>query len=213
MKLIIITAAAASLLTASLAAQTNNQKNTPQVATNTAHTDIVRKTNDPDGMIVTEVPSGENELPVGAAIWVKLQTPLYSNIAHPGERFTGTVSREVTAHGKVLLPIGTTVMGKVVYAHDGNRWLGSKAKIKLRPEDLILADGTHIPIYANIVDTDRTTNTSADDDGAITARSNGATDYVLLHPNRVTLPMGAELIMELTKPLQVGPAAPQANVK
>ena len=132
-------------------------------------------------MIVTEVPSGENELPVGTAIWARLQTPLYSNVSHPGERFTALVSHDVSAHGKVLIPVGAKLMGRVVYAHDGNRWLLSKAKIRLRPEDLLLPDGTHIPVYASIVDTGRSTGTKADDEGTITTES---------HPKKALIAVG-----------------------
>ena len=210
MKAVVITAVSIMLASGLYA-----QKSTPQVASNTttAHTDIARKTvtNDPDGMVVTEVPSAENELPIGAAIWMTLKTPLYSNISHPGERFTGTVSRDVLAHGKVLIPAGATIMGKVVYAHDGNRWLLGKAKLRIRPEDLILPDGTHIPMYANIVDTARTTGANTSGDGTITSGPSGATDYLLLRQSRASLPAGTELVMELTKPLEFGGVAQAAT--
>jgi hypothetical protein len=51
--------------------------------------------NDPDGEVVTNVPVGPNELPIGAKLNATLQQPISTQTTLPGSRFTATLSVNV----------------------------------------------------------------------------------------------------------------------
>jgi hypothetical protein len=63
-------------------------------------------------------------VPQGGVIEVKLDQTLASNQNRPGDTFAATVARPVEVDGKVIIPQGTPVTGRVVYAHRSGRLRG-----------------------------------------------------------------------------------------
>jgi hypothetical protein len=121
---------------------------------------------DPDGQIVTDVPVGPNELPIGAHLNGTLQQPISTQNTLPGARFTATLSADVSRNGVVLLPAGSIVYGRVTRIHGGRRISGPSA-IRLQPESISLPDGTTYPLRAEVTDLDHYADSHVNDEGTI----------------------------------------------
>jgi hypothetical protein len=139
------------------------QRNPPM---QTASVSNVGAVGDPDGQIVTDVPVGPNELPIGARLSGTLQQPISTQTTEPGSRFTATLSADVSRNGVVLLPAGTLVYGRVTRIHGGRRISGPSA-IRLQPESLSLPDGTTYSIRAEVTDLDHYADSHVNDEGTI----------------------------------------------
>ncbi len=137
-----------------------------QAPTQTAAVNPAGAPNDPDGDIVTSVPIGPNELPIGAKLDATLQQPISTQTTLQGSRFTATLSADVSRNGVVLLPAGTIVYGRVSHIHGGRRISGPSA-IRLQPESLSLPDGTVYPIRAEVTDLDHYADSHVNEEGTI----------------------------------------------
>ncbi len=145
-------------------------QHTPQYAqapTQTASVSpAIGAASDPDGQIVTDVPIGPNELPIGARLPATLQQPISTQTTLPGSRFTATLSTDVSRNGVVLLPAGSIVYGRITHIHGGRRISGPSA-IRLRPESVSLPDGTVYPIRAEVTDLDHYADSHINAEGTI----------------------------------------------
>jgi len=125
---------------------------------------------DPDGQIVTDVPIGPNELPIGAQLHGTLQQPISTKTTLQGSRFSATLTAEVIRNGVVLLPAGSIVYGRVSRIHGGRRISGPSA-IRLQPETVSLPDGTTYPIRAEVTDLDHYADSHVNNEGTIVGNS------------------------------------------
>ncbi len=142
---------------------------TPQYAqapTQTAAVNPIGTGNDPDGQIVTDVPIGPNELPIGARLNATLQQPISTQTTQQGTRFTAALSADVSRNGVVLLPAGSIVYGRISRIHGGRRISGPSA-IRLQPESVSLPDGTVYPIRAEVTDLDHYADSHVNEEGTI----------------------------------------------
>jgi hypothetical protein len=121
---------------------------------------------DPDGEVVTNVPVGPNELPIGAKLNATLQQPISTQTTLPGSRFTATLSADVSRNGVVLLPAGSIVYGRITHIHGGRRISGPSA-IRLQPDSVSLPDGTVYPIRAEVTDLDHYADSHLNNEGTI----------------------------------------------
>jgi hypothetical protein len=119
----------------------------------------------PDADIVTSVPRGANELPEGTNIHVTLSQALSTEQTQNGAKFTGRVSKQVMLDGRVVIPEGAEFRGRVVQVTEGRRF-GSPATIRLRPEAVVLPDGSRYMLRAQVVGS-RVNNTRVDSEGGI----------------------------------------------
>jgi hypothetical protein len=143
------------------------QRNPP---TQTASLNTMGVVGDPDGQIVTEVPIGPNELPIGTHLNGTLQQPISTKTTPNGSRFTATLTAEVSRNGVVLLPAGSIVYGRITRIHGGRRISGPSA-IRLRPDSVSLPDGTVYPILAEVTDLDHYANSHVNNEGTIVGNS------------------------------------------
>ena len=137
-----------------------------QAPTQTAAVNPMGAANDPDSEIVTSVPIGPNELPIGAKLNATLQQPISTQTTLQGTRFTAALSSDVTRNGVVLLPAGTVVYGRISHIHGGRRISGPSA-IRLQPESVSLPDGTVYPIRAEVTDLDHYADSHVNEEGTI----------------------------------------------
>jgi hypothetical protein len=128
---------------------------------------------DPDGQIVTEVPVGPNELPIGTRLNGTLQQPISTKTTQAGSRFTATLSAEVTRNGVVLLPAGSIVYGRITHIHGGRRISGPSA-IRLQPDSVSLPDGTVYHILAEVTDLDHYADSHVNNEGTIVGNTHPA---------------------------------------
>ncbi len=104
----------------------------------------------PNDDIVSYVPSGPNELASGTNLTVRLSEKLSTNDAQRGQTFRGVVARNVYKDGRIIIPAGSGIRGRVVEVSQGHH-IGPHATLRLRPEEIILPDGTAYHIDAEAV--------------------------------------------------------------
>jgi hypothetical protein len=105
-----------------------------------------------DDGIVTYVPGPANALPEGTTFRVRMLQDIDAGSTTPGTPFRGTVTQDILRDGKVVVPVGSELHGKVVYASTGNRLHGGSV-IHLRPDEFVLPDGTRYHLHAEVIDT------------------------------------------------------------
>ncbi len=99
------------------------------------------KPEDYDAGVVTDVPSRPNEVPIGTLLRTRIHetistasTPLYAP-------FSAEVVAPMEREGRVIIPIGSILHGRVTQIRGGHRISGAAA-IHLLPESVTLPDGT-----------------------------------------------------------------------
>lgn len=103
-------------------------------------------------------------LPAGTALKVKLETQLSTFGSKQGDPFSGRVTQPVTLDGKTLIPIGTTVQGRVTKADEPRRIAG-KPTIGIFPETVVLPNGERYMLNAALVDTSLRNGTDVNTEG------------------------------------------------
>jgi hypothetical protein len=112
---------------------------------------------DPDGDIVHPQPVPAGELGAGTVIRVRMLNDLASGINQAGDAFRSTVIQNVFEDGTIVIPAGSELDGHVAHASPGEG-LGSDGSMTLRPETVILPDGTRYQIYAMVSATPKSHN-------------------------------------------------------
>jgi hypothetical protein len=122
-----------------------------------------------DAGVVTDVPSRPNEVPPGTLLRTRIQqtistvnTPLFTP-------FTATVVAPMEREGRVVIPIGSVVHGRVTQIRGGRRISGAAA-IHLLPESVTLPDGTIYTLHAQVADTDQYNVSRVDTEGTVIRR-------------------------------------------
>src|SRR5438552_4002228 len=60
-------------------------------------------------------------LPVGTAVRMKLETPLYSASTKAGDNFAGRILEDIKLDDKVVIPVGSSLQGHVMQVTDPRR--------------------------------------------------------------------------------------------
>jgi len=102
---------------------------------------------DPDSDIVHPAPLPPGVIGEGTSIRVRLIDQLSTRTSEKGDTFRTRVASDVMEGGQVLIPAGAEIDGTVVAASSGAH-LGSKGSMRLRPETVIMADGSRYQLQA-----------------------------------------------------------------
>lgn len=137
---------------------------------------LYERSTNPDADIVHVQPDRPGELDSGTLIHVRLQESLSTSETSQGVPFTAIVMAPVAQAGKVIIPMGSEVKGRVVTVRAGSR-LGGKATLRLRPDVVTLPDGSRYMLHAQVVQT-QGTDTRADNEGGITPKSHLKQDAI-----------------------------------
>lgn len=121
---------------------------------------------DPDAEIVTSVPVNPHELPEGTLIRARLKQNIETATTAQGTRFTAELTEPVKHMGRVVMPVGSVVEGRVTEIRGGRRFRGA-AMIHLQAQQVVLPDGSRISLNASVVDSDQFANNKIDDEGNI----------------------------------------------
>jgi len=105
----------------------------------------------PDGDIVHPAPLGPGQLGDGTNITVKLLDRLSTWDSQKGEPFRSQVAEDVLQGGQVVIPAGTEIDGTVVEASSGH--FGGHGSMRLRPEAVIMPDGSRYMFHAMVTGT------------------------------------------------------------
>jgi hypothetical protein len=106
---------------------------------------------DEDGDIVHPRAARPGELLAGSTIRVKLMDRLSSVNSEKGQQFHGQVALDVLQDGKVLIPAGSAIEGRVTAASSGH--FGGHGSLHLRPDAVILPDGSRFELHAETTGT------------------------------------------------------------
>jgi hypothetical protein len=124
-----------------------------------------------DSGIVTYVPSKPGEIPDGTLVKARLREDLSTLTTRPGTPFTAEVSEPVMRDGRVIVPAGAVLVGRVTWVRGGKR-IGGPAAIHLEPRSVTLPDGAQYFLRARVIDTDQWDRTKVDGEGTIMRRAN-----------------------------------------
>jgi hypothetical protein len=103
---------------------------------------------DPDGDIVHPDPLPPGVLGEGATIRVHLIDGLSTIDSAQGDAFRSRVASDVLEGGQILIPAGAEIDGHVVAVSSGH--VGSHGSMRLRPETVILANGSRFRLEAYV---------------------------------------------------------------
>jgi hypothetical protein len=126
--------------------------------------------------IVNYVPSAPNELAAGTNFTIRLSEDLSTRDTQRGQAFRGVVARNVYKDGRIIIPAGSGIRGRVVGVSQGHH-IGPHATLRLRPEAIVLPDGTLYRIDAMAVQS-LASGTRTDNEGGIEAGHHFAKDAV-----------------------------------
>ena len=133
----------------------------------TSEAALTRRSWNPDDDIVSYVPSNPNELASGTNIRVRLSEGLSSTQTQAGQSFRAVIDRDVYKDGRVIIPAGAEMRGRVVAVSQGHH-IGPHAELRLRPEMIVLPDGSAYHLYAEAVQS-KAPGTRTDNEGGIEA--------------------------------------------
>ena len=103
-------------------------------------------------------------VPAGTALMVKLETTLATFSNKAGDPFRGRVTQPVALNGKMVIPAGTMVEGRVTRVSEPRR-ISGKPTIGILAETLILPTGERFFLDATLVDTDAGRDTDVNQEG------------------------------------------------
>jgi type IV secretory pathway VirB10-like protein len=124
---------------------------------------------DADGDIVHPRVAEPGEILEGTTIRVRLADRLSSASSEQGTAFKSRVVSDVLSNGQILIPTGSEIDGQIIKVSSGQH-LGSSGYMRLRPETVILPDGSSYHIASVITGTPGS-NTKLSDEGTIKAGS------------------------------------------
>jgi len=125
-------------------------------------------TDDLNSGIVTAVPVGPNELAPATILKATLGEEISTKATIAGTHFTAVLSQSAGHDGRVLLPAGTLIHGRITQIHGGRR-IGGAAAIRLQPDTISLPDGTTYRLAAEVVDLDHFQDSHVNSEGTIVA--------------------------------------------
>lgn len=128
----------------------------------TTHADV-------DGDVVTRIAGPANQLPVGTLVKTRMGQELSTLGTAEGTMFTAALTEAVERDGRVLLPVGSLLSGRVTDVHGGRRISGA-ASIHLQPMTVTLPDGTKYDVRAQVIDTNLMQSVKVDREGTIVRR-------------------------------------------
>jgi hypothetical protein len=128
-------------------------------------------TDDPNSGVVINVPVRENELPLGTVLKANLQDDISTKVTAEGTKFTAVLNADIGRQGKVLVPSGTLIHGRITEVRGGRRF-GAAAAIHLQPDSLTLPDGTTYRLNAQVTDLDNFQDSHVNSEGTIVNNSN-----------------------------------------
>ncbi len=124
---------------------------------------------DVDANVVTEIAGPANQLPIGTLVKTRMGQDLSTLATVEGTIFTAALTEAVERNGRVLLPAGSLLSGRVTDVHGGRRISGA-ASIHLQPTTVTLPDGTKYSLHAQVIDTNLLQAVKVDREGTIVRR-------------------------------------------
>ena len=100
-------------------------------------------------MLAAQTPA---PVPAGTALMVRLDTTLATFSNKVGDPFNGSVTQPVVVNGQTIIPVGSTIEGRVTKVSEPRR-ISGKPTIGILPEAVILPTGERYYLDATLTDT------------------------------------------------------------
>ncbi|MGA7292719.1 MAG: hypothetical protein WBW53_12030 [Terriglobales bacterium] len=117
----------------------------------------------------------QTALPPGTALKMRLETTLATFSSKAGDPFSARVTEPVVIDGKTIVPIGTTIDGRVTKTSEPRRIAG-KPTIAIFPETMVLPNGDKFVLNATLVDTNARRGTDVNTEGQFKGDGHDAKD-------------------------------------
>ena len=124
---------------------------------------------DVDAGIVTRITGPSNRLPEGTLLHTRMLQSLSTQATDEGAEWRAELTAPVMRDGRVLLPAGAVLRGRVTEVHGGRR-ISGRALIHLETVSLGFPDGTSLGLHAQVVDTSLNNSTKVNEEGTILHR-------------------------------------------
>jgi hypothetical protein len=118
---------------------------------------------------VTSVPERKGEIREGTLLRARITQGLSTTNTLEGSQFSASLTQPVEKDGRVILPIGSMVEGRVTEVRSGRR-ISGRAALHLEAHDVTLPDGSHYVIHAQLIDTDQTDHSTINSEGTLLRR-------------------------------------------
>lgn len=138
----------------------------PYNPTGAVHHDNLEVTDDPTSGVVMDTATSPNQIPQSTLLRARLVTSLSTQTTKAGDHFTATLAGDVVRNGRVLLPYGSTLHGRVTAAHSGHG-IRTAAALRLETTSISLPDGTTYPLMAEVVDVHNVPHAHVTSEGTI----------------------------------------------
>lgn len=109
------------------------------------------------------------QLPVGTPVKMKLETAISTYTSKAGDIFAGRVTEPVLHNGQTVIPVGSSISGKVIRAEEKRRYKG-RPIIEIKPEQVTLPNGDVYNLTAVVADT-TDSDVKVDDEGRIKGKT------------------------------------------
>jgi len=129
------------------------------------------------GLAAMAVAQNNSPVPAGTALMVKLETTLATFSNRPGDPFRGTLSQAVMLNGKMMVPAGAVIEGRVTKVAEPRRIAG-KPTIGILPEAIILPSGERLFLDARLVDTNAGHGSDVNQEGQFKGSGHDQRDQV-----------------------------------
>ena len=130
---------------------------------------VIGSRQDVDAQIVTGSEHAANECPAGTMLKARMQQTLSTASTAIGTPFSAELTEPIMDNGRVLIPAGSVLDGRVTEVRGGKRIRGTAA-LHLEPRKLTLPDGTRYDIRGQVIDTSESFATRIDSEGTIVRR-------------------------------------------
>ncbi len=122
-----------------------------------------------DAGIVTSVVERDGEIREGTILKVRVRRELSTATTMEGAAFSAELTEAVEKDGRVILPVGAVLDGKVTQVRSG-RQISGAAMMHLEPKSVTLPDGTQYILHAQLIDTSADNNTRVGTEGNLLRR-------------------------------------------
>jgi hypothetical protein len=126
-------------------------------------------------ILIASFAGAQPALPTGTAVKMKLETTLATFSSKAGDPFSARVTEPLVMDGKTVIPIGTTVEGRVTKTNEPRRIAG-KPTIAIFPENLVLPNGDRFMLSASLVDTNAGRGSDVNSEGQFKGDGHDAKD-------------------------------------
>jgi hypothetical protein len=129
--------------------------------------------------VVTRIDGPPNRLPEGTLVKTRLLQSVSTKSTVEGSAWRAEVLEPLMRDGRVLIPAGSMLKGRVTEVYGGKRISGGAA-IHLQTISIELPDGTTRGLEAQVIDTSLYHDTKVDHEGTIVRRDRKAEDTAVL---------------------------------